>query len=409
MKELLEKALELVKPSQEEEQKISARITAFLAKLNKGLRGVKAELGGSGAKGTWVKGIRDADIYMKFPFSRFKSRSQELSELVEPILKKKFKGARRLHGSRDYFQIKDQGFIFEIIPILDITHPGQAKNITDISPMHTRWVRKHKQYRDEILLTKGFCKAAEVYGAESYIKGLSGYAIEILTIHYKGFLKLIRAASRWGEKELIDPAKHHKHILLEVNKSKLISPLVLIDPVQAGRNAAAALSEEKYLCFIKACKDFLRKPSTDFFTAKSFDLAEIKKIKNVIIAEAAALEGKADIAGTKLLKAFEYLTEQLREFGVRKKGWHWDDTAYFWFVLGKTDLEPYEIREGPPTRLSTHAEIFRKKYRKVFEKRGRLYAKIPRTERNPASVLKKAFKDPYVKERVKRIRCLKSC
>ena len=50
------------------------------------------------------------------------------------------------------------------------------------------------------------------------------------------------------EKTVMDIKKFYKNknILFEINKSKLTSPLVIIDPVQKERNAAAALDHEKF-------------------------------------------------------------------------------------------------------------------------------------------------------------------
>ncbi len=406
-KDVLKEALKLVKPSEEEKNKVSAKIDEFLKKINKGLKIGKAELGGSGAKGTWTKNIRDADIYIKFDYKKYNKRSEEISGILEKELRKKFKGVKRLHGSRDYFQIRDKNFVFEIIPILDIKKAEQARNITDISPLHTKWVNKNARSKDDVILIKGFCKAEGVYGAESYIKGFSGYATEILCVHYKGFKGFVKAAAKWRDKEIIDIAKHHKHVMLEVNKSKSGGPLVLIDPVQPGRNAAAALSNEKYNILRKKCREFLKKPAAKFFKIKAFELEKIMK-KDVVI-EAEPLEGKEDIVGSKLLKVFEKLAKELKCFGIKEKGWRWDEKAYMWFKLKKERLSNQEIREGPPERLEEHCKAFRKKYNDVFYKRGRIFARVERKNRHAKDVLKECFKDKYIIEKVKKIRCLKSC
>ena len=47
----------------------------------------------------------DVDIYVKFNYQKFKD-NENISEILYKILKKKFKKVVRLHGSRDYFQIK---------------------------------------------------------------------------------------------------------------------------------------------------------------------------------------------------------------------------------------------------------------------------------------------------------------
>jgi len=50
-----------------------------------------------------------------------------------------------------------------------------------------------KKILDEIRIAKAFCYANNCYGAESYISGFSGYALELLVYHYKSFLKFIKS------------------------------------------------------------------------------------------------------------------------------------------------------------------------------------------------------------------------
>ena len=120
-------------------------------------------------------------------------------------------------------------------------------------------------------LTKQFAQAQNVYGAESHIKGFSGYVCEILTVYYGSFLNLMKGAAKWNDKVVVDAEKYYRgmDVFKVVNVSKLISPLIAIDPVQKDRNAAAALSMEKFEAFKKAAKEFLKHPSKDFFVKKS--------------------------------------------------------------------------------------------------------------------------------------------
>tara|TARA_B100000315_G_C14592561_1_gene596712 strand:+ start:2633 stop:3853 length:1221 start_codon:yes stop_codon:yes gene_type:complete len=404
MKKVLVGALELVKPDVDERKEVNTAVTSFLTKLNKGLKGMKAVLGGSGAKGTWTKGIRDADIYMKFGYAQYNDKSDGISDLLEKELKKRFKGVKRLHGSRDYFQTKDNGFLFEIIPILDIRNSKQAVNITDISPLHTKFVSKHKKIADDILLAKGFCKSIGVYGAESFIKGFSGYVIEILTIHYKGFEGFVKNISKWKDKTILDPAKYHKNVMFEVNKSKLESPLVLIDPVEEGRNAAAALGEDKYRLLISKCKSFMKKPGLSYFTTKEFSADSLKGKDLIVYCE--SLSGKMDVVGSKLLKVFEMLNKRLGDFGP-KGDWHWDqkNKAYLWFSFKSKKLSNEMVFNGPPIELDKHVKIFKKKYKNAFVKNGRVFAKIKRKYTIPDELVLEVIKDNYVKEKVKKI-CL---
>src|SRR3989344_6450780 len=71
---------------------------------------IKAEvvLGGSVAKGTFLKDT-DYDVFVRF--------EKPDSDLLHSILKKCFSHVGRIHGSRDYFQVKYKNHVFEIIPV----------------------------------------------------------------------------------------------------------------------------------------------------------------------------------------------------------------------------------------------------------------------------------------------------
>jgi tRNA nucleotidyltransferase (CCA-adding enzyme) len=412
--QLLKQVIKELKPGKEDEKEVNDKVDRFISKINKNLKDAKAFLGGSGAKGTWIKKAHDADIFVAFDYNKYKGKSDQLSDILEKHLKKIFPKVNRLHGSRDYFQIKEKGFSFEIVPVLKIKKAEEAMNITDVSLLHAAWVKKHKKFADEIRLTKQFCKAQEIYGAESYIQGFSGYICEILTIYYKGFLNLVKNAAKWKPKTIIDIKgyyKSSKDVLQSMNLSKIYSPLVIIDPVQKDRNASASASEEKYEKFICACKEFLKKPSADFFKVKEISVDELKKRAKkdkLVLLDAIALPGKQDVVGSKLLKTIEHIEQKLKQndFRVYEKGWRWDKAkkALFWFIVSKEKLSEYLDREGPPVRNKFHVNNFKKKYKKTFVRKGRVYAKVKREFREADKFVKNLVKDKYVKERVKSIK-----
>ena len=412
VKAILDEALEEIQPDKNYEKEIFGKLNNIIKKINQGQKEIKAILGGSGAKGTWLKTF-DADIFILFNYNKFKDKSDKLSDVLEKILKRKFKNIARLHGSRDYFQLKQNRFTFEIVPILKIQKAEQAKNITDVSPLHSNWVLKHKKLVNEIKLTKQFCQAQNVYGAESYIRGFSGYICEIITVYYGSFLNLMKSASKWNDKVVIDVQKYYKgkDVFKLVNTSKLVSPLIVIDPVQKDRNAAAALSVEKFECFKKAAKYFLKKPSTEFFVKKdlrSLFLKENKKYTKLIIAKSKPLAGKADVVGSKLLKVYEFLKEEMRrhDFKIIKTDWEWDkkNDAIFYFLLDKKPLPKNIEIEGPPLKIKQHVENFRKIHKKNLIKNGKIYASEQRKFLVPENLLKKLTKNKFAKERSKSVK-----
>jgi tRNA nucleotidyltransferase (CCA-adding enzyme) len=412
IKEMLDEVLKEIQPDAKFEMEMFSRLNEIIKKTNKGQKNIKAILGGSGAKGTWLKSF-DADIFVLFEYGKFRNKSSDLSDILEKILKKKFSNIIRLHGSRDYFQIKQGNFTFEIVPILKIRKAEQAENITDVSPLHSRWVLRHKNLRNDMKLAKQFCQAQNVYGAESYIRGFSGYICEILTAYYGSFLNLMRSAAKWKGKVIIDAEKYYKgkDIFRLVNASKLMSPLIVIDPVQKDRNAAAALSNEKFESFRKAANEFIRHPSKDFFVKKDLMQAFLNrkiKDKKVIVAKVSPLSGKTDVIGTKLLKTYEFLKEQLgkRDFRLLETDWEWDrkNDAILYFLFPKKALPKNVEIEGPPLKIRQHAENFRKIHKKTFARGNKIFAVEKRKFLEPEQLLGAMAKSQFVRERIKSIK-----
>jgi len=406
--------LKKIKPSVEDEKKIFSLTNELINKIK--IKDTKVIIGGSLAKETWLKDTHDIDIFVKFNYNKFKDKSHKLSIILEKALKKL--KPIKLHGSRDYFQIKKENYNFEIVPILDIKSIQQARNITDISPLHVSWVKKgvdkklneRKMIRnmgsyDEIRLTKAFAKAQNVYGAESYIQGFSGYVLEILTIHYGSFLNLIKSASKWKERTIIDPEKQLKNPLAELNKSKIQSPLILVDPVDKTRNASAVVSKERYNLFINTCKEFLKSKSESFFIKK-----EEKIPNNSIVIEILPLNGKKDAIGGKLNSLFNKIKRQitLNKFKIVKANWIWNDKAYFWFKLKNNTLPNLEIIKGPPISNKKHLDNFKKKHKKTFIKNKVIYAKEKRKISNIKDFINYLIKNKYIKKEVVSISIIKT-
>jgi len=205
-----------------------------------------------------------------------------MQKLMEKILSE-FSDKTKIHGSRDYFIIKmSNSFVIEVVPVLKIKSPREAENITDLSYFHVNYIRRKlsKKLLNETVLAKTFCHASGCYGAESYIKGFSGYGIELLINEYKSFSKFVREISKMNvnEKKVIDTDKKFKNrqeILMNLNGAKLQSPIVLIDPTFKQRNALAALSKETFIKFQKYCKEFLKNPNERFFDKKESDFAKL--------------------------------------------------------------------------------------------------------------------------------------
>jgi tRNA nucleotidyltransferase (CCA-adding enzyme) len=402
-KPVLKEVLKEVVPSNDERAKVLSQVNVFLKNLNAELKRVrvqaKAVLGGSYAKDTWLSGDYDVDVFVKFNSTHI---DQNLSDLLEKALRKW--RHERIHGSRDYFWVRN-GIKYEIVPVLDIRRPEQAVNVTDFSPHHVAWVNKQgKNLKNDIRLAKKFCKGASCYGAESYIRGFSGHVLDILVVHYKGFIPLLKAARDWKPKVVLDYYKVHKgNALLTLNKSKIEGPLILIDPVQPGRNAAAALTIENFNKFVIAARKFLKSPLKSAFVEKQVDLNLLKKKGNLITVSVKTLDDKEDVAGTKFVRAFEHVRDSLSDFKVKSSGWLWDrkSSGTWWFLLEEKRLSEFFDWPGPPLRIKEAVVSFKRKYKKTFTKKGRIFAKVKRAERLPSQILRGVLAESYIRERVK--------
>lgn len=380
-------------------------VNYFLSRARSGAKRLKIKvvlvLGGSFAKDVWLKDDYDVDVFLAFDL---KYKNTDLSVLSEKILSP-FKPLR-IHGSRDYFQVREK-ICFEIIPVLNIKKASDAKNVTDFSLWHVEWVnKKSKKLKDDIRLAKKFCKAQHVYGAESYIRGFSGHVLDILVIHYKGFVPLLRAAAKWVPKVVVDTENHYKGKALQfINKSKTESSLIVVDPVQPGRNASAALSDENFLRFVGAAKSFLKNPSEKFFVQMPVDEIALKKKGVVVKIVMAPVLGVENVVGVKLLKAGEFIKKSLEEFGVVDAVWEWDkkNAAVWWFVVKKRELSAEILVDGPPLKLKEHVAHFKQAHKKTIVKKNRIYALVKRPHNTLQGAVRAAVLNNYFREKVKSV------
>lgn len=386
---ILKEVLDKCNPSEKELKEIKKEVNLFCETLKKNIKksNINAEIfiGGSFAKGTVIKKDRyDVDVFVRYDK---KYKNNEISKLTEKLIGGTYKHSV-IHGSRDYFRIDiNENFFIELIPVKKVNSAKEHENITDLSYLHVKYVNKKikdKKILDEIKIAKSFCYANKCYGAESYIHGFSGYSLELLVYYYKGFERFIQAMTKVGkDKLLIDIEKQYKNkkdILIDLNTSKLNSPVILIDPTYKQRNVLAALSKETFEKFQKSCMEFIKKPSIKNFEVKKEDIekireSSIKRGKEFILIEAKTNKPEGDIAGSKLLKFFNYLGKEIGVFFIiSKKGFEYEkgEVAQCFFVAEK---KKEIIYSGPYSDDKENCKKFIEEHKIIYEKENRLYAR----------------------------------
>jgi tRNA nucleotidyltransferase (CCA-adding enzyme) len=366
-------------------------------------------MGGSSAKGTYLAGDHDIDLFIRF--DREFEREEHISDVLGRCLQQVFDNVERIHGSRDYFMLQRGEYNFEFIPVLHISSFEHAQNVTDMSPLHVDYVSSYTSENPElcqhIRLLKQFCKATKTYGAESYIGGFSGYMVELLVICYGSFHAVLENVAKWQGKVILDPEEHHEDPLSVLNEAKTIAPIVLIDPVQRDRNAAAALTQEVFERFISASQKYLQSDiaGEHFFTLVPLDKETFEKPEGTvgIMVTLKPLQGKKDVVGAKCAKVFGHLRQTLHdhEFQIVHSSWEFQqDKAVLFFAIPPSKLSKTRIIQGPPVTMQEHAKKFKQRHKKTMEKEGALYAEEKRAFVDASKLIEHVLKDKFVLERV---------
>ena len=200
----------------------------------------------------------------------------------------------------------------------------------------------------------------------------------------KSFLRFIKAVKKANKEKIIindeKKFKNKQEILMNLNSSKLQSPIVLIDPTHKQRNVLAALSEETFGEFQKACKKFLKNPNIKSFELKEINFEKVRKDAkkrklDFILIETKTNKQEGDIAGSKLLKFHKYLNKEIKNsFYIKNNGFEYGDnksSLQFFVVKNKKEI----LFKGPKIKDKKNVKLFKKKHKKTFSKSGRVYSK----------------------------------
>ena len=368
--------LERITPGREERERVFSLAEEIMGHLKALLaeEGIwhEVRLEGSLAKDTWLSGEADVDIFVRFkpdvPRKFFRTRFLELAKEATRELEQVERFAEH-----PYLECYANGIRINIVPCY-ATEPGAWLSATDRTPYHTEYVKRHldERLRGEVRLLKKFMKGIGAYGAELRIGGFSGYLCELLVIYYGGFLETLRAASRWRKRIVIDPAGHYagrEEEALELFKHHLI----VIDPIDPGRNAAASVGLEKMALFILAAREFLKRPSEAFFFPEEPEPIDIKDLGDVLRSRGTSLiaihigfhDIAPDILWGQLRRTSRALKNMLKNEGFkvfRTAAWSDENSnCVLLFELETAHLPPVEKHVGPPIWLEEHVERFLKK------------------------------------------------
>jgi tRNA nucleotidyltransferase (CCA-adding enzyme) len=367
--ELRRRILEQIVPGEGERKRIEAFCRRTERALTGRLRdaGIKAdaEVHGSVARGTWLSDERDIDIFMVLD----EGYGREMLPRVLGVVKEYVgEGWVEAYAEHPYVSARMEGFNVEFVPCFRVD-PGQGLvSATDRTPLHTRYVNEHlpPDDRDEVRLLKRFMKGVEVYGAEVKVGGFSGYLCELLVIHLGSFESVLEEASSWRRGEALDVVGGADAAAL----SKFGDPLVVLDPVDWGRNVASAVSETAFWTLTVAARAFIRGPDEAFFYPRE-SAVDVPKLLGDIRGRGSGLlfvvfdderVGVPDVLWGQLYKTERALNGLLAKSGFRvfrSAVWSDESTRHIIvFELESAALPGTMKRIGPPVSMPEDSERF---------------------------------------------------
>jgi tRNA nucleotidyltransferase (CCA-adding enzyme) len=369
--------LERVTPKKGERAKVEALAKELEKKVVSASKeqGVEAEVRveGSVAKDTWLSEEPEIDVFMRVSA---KIPRKSLGKVCLKIARKATEGSEQIErfAEHPYLEAMVDGVRVNIVPCYNVK-TREWLSATDRTPYHTDYMKKHlnEQMRSEVRLLKRFMKGIDVYGAEIKIGGFSGYLCELLTLYYKSFLKTLKAFAQYKQRMVTDIENYYRG---REDELQLLfkEPLIIVDPVDRGRNVASAVQPQKLYTFVAAARAFLQNPRSQFFYPHETSAIAVNDLKHKLEARGSKIifltfgkvNAVADVLWGQLYKSQKSLHKliQLNDFEIlRDLAWSDEKTLnVFMFELENCCLPPIKKHLGPPLEKEHECEKFLAKH-----------------------------------------------
>ena len=384
--------LERIKPGPSERKRLQEVSVALISRIESMAEGcgleLKAMLVGSAARGTWLAGDHDLDVFLGVGVEDDLEKALELARRISPDHREKY-------AEHPYIQARIDGFEVDLVPCYLVDDAAHLRSAVDRTPFHNRYVKQRiAGLEDEVLLLKQFMKGSGVYGSELRVGGFSGYLAELLVLCYGSLAAVIEAASLWKPGLKLD--------LEGRGRVEQADPLVVVDPVDPGRNVAAALTLNRMLQFALAARTFMARPDIEFFFANPPAPLSDREIEALmeergtlpLLIEFAAPDVVEDVLYPQLRKAESSVNALLERKGfsiLRSDVISYSNRAALLLEMEVWRLSPACRREGPPVWQADHISRFLAAHPKILSgpyiKDGRMVVEEERRYAQAADLL----------------------
>ena len=378
---VIKEVLKKIQPSEEERKKLenlskqTLKIVNEEAKKHKG----KAMLVGSLIRDTWLTNKNEFDVFILFPESLSEKSLEEFGLKIGKKAIERLNGKWKIeYAQHPYVRGNVKGIQIDIVPCYKVKPRKKIKSAVDRTPFHVKYLSNYfpGKLSNEVRLLKQLCTANNIYGADAKTQGFSGFVCELLTIKYGSFLEVLKNAIRWKPGEVIDLKNYYdKKDYRKLRKKFRREVLILIDPTDKERNAAAAVSATSFYKLKKLASIFLTKPSKNLFyqrkvkpiTEKELIIKQMKRRTELVLISFKPPKVVPDILWPQLRKFAERLEGILKEyeFEVLRKDVYTNekDLAIVLLEMQVSKLPFVDKRIGPLVFDLDDSERFIKKYK----------------------------------------------
>ncbi|NHN41631.1 CCA tRNA nucleotidyltransferase [Halorubellus sp. JP-L1] len=361
---------ERVDPSEEE----WARMREVVAALTERAEDAVADLCpgadvmqvGSTARGTWVAGDRDVDLFVRFPpevdREDLEAWGLEVGHAVLPE-------GREEYAEHPYVKGQYRGFDVDCVPCYAVESASEIRSAVDRTPFHNEYLeaRLDDDLAGEVRVTKQFLKGVGVYGSDLRTRGFSGYVTELLVAEYGGFREFVEAVADWHPPVEIDPEGHAA--------ASFDDALVVVDPTDPERNVAAVCSAGNVARLQHHARALLAAPSVERFEATDPEPLSAADVREHVDRRGTTPMAVAfsppdlvdDQLWPQLRRSEAGLVDELDRRGfdvLRSATFATQDRSAAAILVELEVAERPRVRrhEGPPVHVADHARGFYEKY-----------------------------------------------
>ena len=395
-----DKILAKIKPDKKEEEKVE-EFGKRLLKVAQKVSGLSSVFVGSVGKGTWLKGDHDFDLFMLFHIDVDKKDLEKKGMEYGKRITSRMKGKWIIkYAEHPYIHANIEGFVVDLVPCYRIKMKEKIKSAVDRSPLHLEYIHTNlrEDLRDDVRLLKQFCKGIGVYGSDTKIQGLSGYICELLVIKYGRFENVVRNIAKWSVPVVID--MENLVFSKDLGRKFPHHPLIMIDPTDSNRNAAANVCAENLIKLVEKSKEYTENPNEKFFFPPPTNTMNVKEIISLekrgtkfIAIQMENLDIIDDILFPQLRRMQKNMSGMLErsDFKTIREFVFVNKNIYMIFEFETFSLPLINKLSGPPVFESGHAKKFSKRYEEedatVYVEGNRWFVERKRLYREPEDFL----------------------